>query len=272
VSARLVKVAEGVVTMKYTLTTVLLFSCLAASAQAQISQFQHIIVLFQENRTPDNLFYALCESFSCSKHPTNSQYNIQKANWLDKTSPTGVTQPFGTTLTHGYGLGHGHTAFIRQCDLNKDDNPPQCRMDGAAFTSPNHGSFGYVLNTVDVNHPNGVLAPYLTLAAQYGWANYMFQTNQGPSYPAHQYIFAGTSALDAADDAAGTFIAGNINGVAGCYAQDGESFQLINAYGTVVQSGWRNMRQDRKGNKLRRASGMILRNCCQVEAGEYAKY
>ena len=217
--------------MKHTLTTVLLFSWLAVTAQAQILQFQHIIVVFQENRTPDNLFYTLCASFSCSQTPNDTQYNIQRANWLDKTSPTEVTQPFGIPLAHRYGVAHGHTAFIGQCNLNKDVNPPQCRMDGAAFTSPNHGAFGYVLNTVDAKHPNGVLAPYLTLAAQYGWANYMFQTNQGPSYPAHQYIFAGTSALDAADDAAGTFIAGNINGPAGCYAQDGEAFQLINAYG-----------------------------------------
>lgn len=217
--------------MKYTLTSVLLLSCLAVTLQAQIPKFQHIIVLFQENRTPDNLFYALCDSFPCSATPNTMQYNIKKADWLDKTSPTGVTQPVGTTLPHRYGLGHGHTAFTKQCDLNKALNPPQCRMDGAAFTSPNHGSFVYVLNAVDTKHPNGLLAPYLTLATQYGWANYMFQTNQGPSYPAHQYIFAGTSALDAADDAAGTFIAGNINGPAGCYAQDGESFQLINAYG-----------------------------------------
>ena len=37
--------------------------------------------------------------------------------------------------------------------------------------------------------------PYLTLAADYGWANAM--TNRGPSYPAHQFIFGGTSAPSA---------------------------------------------------------------------------
>ena len=29
--------------------------------QAQISNFQHIVIIFQENRTPDNLFQGLCE-------------------------------------------------------------------------------------------------------------------------------------------------------------------------------------------------------------------
>jgi phospholipase C len=36
--------------------------------------------------------------------------------------------------------------------------------------------------------------PYYYIAAYYGFANYMFQTNEGPSYPAHQFLFSGTSA------------------------------------------------------------------------------
>jgi len=217
--------------VKSTLATLSFIFVLVLTAHAQISQFQHIIIVFQENRTPDNLFHALCDSFPCSTTPDRTHYNIQTANWLDRTSSTGVTQPFGIPLKHKYGLGHAQPAFRKQCDLNKAVDPPQCRMDGAAFTASNHGAFGYVLDTVDDKHPNGILAPYLTIATQYGWANYMFQTNQGPSYPAHQYIFGGTSALDAAGDAAGTFISGNIPKASGCLAQDGETFQLIDAYG-----------------------------------------
>ncbi len=219
--------------MNRTLSILLLVSCLSAmSAPAQISQFQHIIVIFQENRTPDNLFYALCASFPCSATPDRRQYNIQTANWLDQTSPTGVTQPFGIPLANKYGVDHSHAGFKAQCDINLALNPPQCRMDGAYYTSKTpHGSFGYVMNTVSAKYPNGILTPYLTMVAQYGWANYMFQTNQGPSIPAHQYIFGGTSALDAAGDAAGTFMSENFFGTAGCYAQNGDSFHSINAYG-----------------------------------------
>ena len=95
--------------MNRTLSILLLVSCLSAmSAPAQISQFQHIIVIFQENRTPDNLFYALCASFPCSATPDRRQYNIQTANWLDQTSPTGVTQPFGIPLANKYGVDHSH--------------------------------------------------------------------------------------------------------------------------------------------------------------------
>jgi phospholipase C len=60
----------------------------------------------------------------------------------------------------------------------------------------------------------------------------MFQTNQGPSFPAHQFIFGGSSALSATDDAGGMFISRNftINSnvrPSGCYAQDGEHTKLV---------------------------------------------
>jgi phospholipase C len=45
------------------------------------------------------------------------------------------------------------------------------------------------------------VVPYFQIPQQYGYANYMFQTNQGPSFPAHQFLFSGTSApvLDDSD-------------------------------------------------------------------------
>jgi phospholipase C len=219
--------------VKLTLRTLLLVSSLAVvTAQAQVSRFQHIIVVFQENRTPDNLFYALCANFPCSTTPNNTQYNIKTANWLDKTSSTGFTQPTGVALANGYDLDHSHTGWKNECDLNTNVHPPQCRMDGAALTHPNRGAFVFVNNAVDAKHPQGILASYLTLATQYGWANYMFQTNQGPSFPAHQYIFGGTSAIDQSGDQMGQFISENFNGgPAGCYAQDGETTKLINSAG-----------------------------------------
>lgn len=40
----------------------------------------------------------------------------------------------------------------------------------------------------------GILDPYFYLANHLGFANNMFQTNQGPSFPAHQFLLSGTSA------------------------------------------------------------------------------
>jgi phospholipase C len=189
------------------------------AAHGQINHFEHVVVMVQENRTPDNLFQGLCvKATSCSSTPKSGQYNIQTRNWLDKKQSSGVIQPLPVPLASTYDLNHSHGAFVTQCDLNATTG--KCRMDGGAkvtctgkcLTQP---QYRYVDNS------SGTLNPYLQLATGYGWANYMFQTNQGPSFPAHQFLFGGTSAPIAADDAAGIFAAENLsNGstMAGCVA------------------------------------------------------
>ena len=153
----------------------------AVTAQAQISHFQHIIIVFQENRTPDNLFHALCDSNPCSTNPNNTEYNIQTSNWLDQSSPTGITQPTRAPLNNGYNLGHSHNAWLEQCNPTGTATlckpsvfpPTSCQMNGASCTSPKHGAYIFVDNST------GILNPYVALATSYGWANYMFQTNEG---------------------------------------------------------------------------------------------
>jgi len=209
----------------------------AMFAHAQISSFQHVIIVFQENRSPDNLFQGLCSapfgtSNSCSTSPTGSQYNIQTSNWFDKTSSTGTTQPTTVQLDNAYDPSHAHSAFTSMCDKTSSGT---CKMDGGANnycygSCPSKAPYHYVDNSTSI------LNPYLTLATSYGWANYMFQTNQGPSYPAHQFIFGGTSAPSADDDAIGTFAAENVNPdisgtVAGCIAIATTTVELITAAG-----------------------------------------
>jgi phospholipase C len=209
-------------------------------AHAQVSSFEHVIVVFQENRTPDNLFYGLCSApygtaSSCSTKPTSTQYNIQTKNWLDKHSSTGVTQPSSVALANAYDLNHAHKSFTSMCNVNKTTGA--CRMNGAGDisctgTCVSKPQFKYVDNA------KGTLNPYLDLATQYGWSNYMFQTNQGPSYPAHQYIFGGTSAPSAADDASGTYASENVNqhggtgtAITGCIALATSTVELITTEG-----------------------------------------
>ncbi len=152
--------------------------------------FKHVIVIFQENRTPDNLFFGLCSppygtSNSCSTTPNASQYNIQTRDWLDKDVSSGKIEPAPVPLGNTYDLSHAHSAFIAMYDGGKMDGAGNIRCSGSCLPNP---QFRYVDNS------SGILNPYLDLATQYGWANYMFQTNQGPSFPAHQFIFGGTSA------------------------------------------------------------------------------
>jgi phospholipase C len=218
--------------LRHGILSFLVFPALLAISPAQaqtIPNFTHIVVIVQENRTPDNLFYGLCTSQNlCSTNPTSTQYDIQTSNWLNKAAQGGVTQPFAVPLAGGYGLSHSHAGFVALCDLNPATNT--CRMDGAAGVGcsgacPSNPQFAYVDNST------GTLAPYLTLATEYGWANYFFQTNQGPSFPAHQYLFGATSAPSATDDEEGTFAADNTKVNGGCVAPPGTTVQLIDAFG-----------------------------------------
>ena len=213
-------------------------------AQAQIPRFDHIIVIVQENRTPDNLFQGLCRppfgsAHRCSTTPDASQYDIKTTNWLDKDFPGGTVHPRPIDLANTYDLGHSHSNFLAMCDFAGAG----CRMDGAADINcgptancPLRPQFRFVSNR------DGIVNPYLQMATQYGWANYMFQTNQGPSFPAHQFIFGGTSAPTAADDAAGIFASENLGGgigglatIAGCIALTSTTVALINPPGLENQ-------------------------------------
>ena len=117
------------------------------------TSFQHIIVVVQENRTPDNLFQGLCANANaCGVPPQSGQYDIQTSAWLDKTSNTGTTNPATVPFGLGYDLSHKHAGFIAMCDLNGNG---ACAMDGAANVKcnantqacPAKAAFGYVDNS-----------------------------------------------------------------------------------------------------------------------------
>jgi phospholipase C len=200
------------------------------------SPIKNVIIIFQENRTPDHLFYGLCippygSRSACSTTPSASQYNIQTSNWLNSSSPTGVTQPGIVALANDYDLSHAHNAFTDMCDLNTATN--RCAQDGAwqvpeicdkgaADCPANNLQYAYV-NPPDV-------APYLQMAQTYTFADQMFQTNEGPSFPAHQFIISGTSEPSAGST---SFVAGNTGekGNAGCVAPPDQWVYLINASG-----------------------------------------
>ncbi len=166
--------------------------------------FQHVVIVVQENRSPDNLFYGLCSPSSCGP------YNIQQTDWKNLHAQGGTTAPHEIDLVDTSDLGHSHKDFTIQYDNGKMDGADLASCEGAC---PPLAHFAYV-------KPSDV-QPYLDLVAQYGWANYMFQTNQGPSAPAHQYLFGGTSAPSAADDAAGIFVAENNGMSTGCLSAPG---------------------------------------------------
>jgi phospholipase C len=207
-------------------------------------QLKHVVVIFQENRTPDNLFHSLSPLCpiprgakglsACTPNPvTTSCYDISPCGVSNKSgTPQPVTlQPIA--LSSSANPNHQHSTFDIMCDPDPA-NGYTCRMDGAWRIKPTNVAYSYVTNPPVTNSngsPGHLLDPYLTYAEQYGWANYMYQTNQGPSYPAHQFIFSGTSARSTADDANSIFLSENFGiGDVGCLAPRTASTSFISPY------------------------------------------
>ena len=206
-------------------------------ADAQVrhpNPFKHVVVVVQENRTPDNLFHSLL-SWPGIKL---KNYNLATVGMNSKGQIIPLTPvPLGIS----YDLSHKHEAFLAMYDGGKMDGADQIPCYG---TCPANPQFKYVDNS------QHILDPYLALAAQYGWANYMFQTNQGPSFPAHQFLFGGTSAPSASDDLLGIFVAENprapqgatysANGDTGCLAPLNEWNWLIGVHGNGTETELQN--------------------------------
>jgi phospholipase C len=168
---------------------------------------KHVVVIFQENRTPDNLFHGL----------RNADIANSGVNSLDQTV---TLQPISLVTT--YDLSHAHSAFVRMYDNGKMDGADRIACSPQSGTScPVNPQFAYV-------NPSEV-TPYLQMAQRYTFADRMFQTNQGPSFPAHQFIISGTSAPTATSN---LFAAENTVGGAGCAAPSTAWVWMIDPSGT----------------------------------------
>jgi phospholipase C len=192
-----------------------------ASATVGVSipgSISHVVVLFQENRSTDNLFHdpnLIAAGASIASSGLNSE---------GQTIPL-VPRPLADT----YNPYHEHPSFVSMYDGGKMDGanliPIQCPNGPGTCTPPPNPQYVYV--------QAGDVGPYFQMAETYTFADQMFQTNQGDSYPAHQFIYSGTSApsetsnLFASDDPSTP----NGTAITGCIAPAGETVPLIDPDG-----------------------------------------
>jgi phospholipase C len=152
-------------------------------------KIQHVVIIFQENRTPDNLFQdPKLIAAGADIQPTGK-------NSLGGPPLTPVT------LATPYDLSHTHAAFLAMYDNGAMDGaskiPFFCGANKPPTCAPPDPQFQYV-------NPSE-LQPYFQLAETYTFGDRMFQTNQGPSFPAHQFIISGTSAPSAPPNPTSSF-------------------------------------------------------------------
>ena len=178
------------------------------------SPLKHVVIIFQENRTPDNLF----QDPVLYSPPRNADI-VQSGQ-----TSTGQTVPLTpVSLVTNYDLDHSHAAFLEAWN-NGAMNGADLVTCSPMQNCPPNPAFQYV-------NPSEV-QPYFTMAETYTFGDHMFQTNQGPSFPAHQYIIAGTSAIS---ETSTIFVADNPSndlrpdgtGWAGCLAPPGAEVMAI---------------------------------------------
>ncbi len=133
---------------------------------------KHIVVIIQENRSFDNFFKDFPGADSADTGMSHS----------------GPVALHPVDLDFPADVDHQHRAFVQEYDGG--------RMDGwdVAMTSPRQAPtfpYAYV--------PRAQIEPYWTMASRWTLADKMFQSNTGPSFPAHLYLIAGESDLTASN-------------------------------------------------------------------------
>ena len=201
-------------------TMLLVFNGCGGSATQHQNPFsggkiEHVVIIFQENRTPDNLF----------QDPVLVSAGADIANSGLNSSGQSI-QLMAESLAVTYDLSHAHSAFVAQYDGGKMDGSNLVPVVCYVGPCPDNPQYFYV-------NPSEV-QPYFQMAEQYTFGDRMFQTNQGPSFPAHQFIISGTSAPTADSN---LFVAENPNNTvkgqvdAGCAASPTAYVYIIDPSG-----------------------------------------
>jgi phospholipase C len=135
------------------------------------SRIGHVVVIIQENRTTNNLFNGL-----------PGAYTVRRTMEPDGKTISLLPVP----LDELYDLDHSHRAF--EIEYRGKFDVVRSKCEAHAMCPPaDLRAYGYV--------PKSEVEPYFVMASSYAFGDRMFETNEGPSFPAHQYILSGTSTI-----------------------------------------------------------------------------
>ncbi len=152
-----------------------------ALARSPLDKIKHVVIVIQENRTLNNLFYG----FPGARTVT---YGHDSKNQKIELKPIG--------LSTSWDLQHNEQGFILACNGTGKIPGTDCRMNGfdKLFWQCSHPGYpkcpakyppySYV--------PHDETTPYFSMAHQYVLADEMYPSNfDVSSYVSHQYIIAG---------------------------------------------------------------------------------
>jgi len=153
-----------------------LIPSLSATRLGESSKITHVVIIVQENRTPDNLFNGL-PGADTVRSGRNSRGERVALRPIPLTAPYDISHEHSAYLVeHANGELNGfNEVAVSACHVGKTCPPRDVR------------AYGYV--------PQTEVEPYFEMARRYAFGDRTFETNEGPSFPAHQYIISGTSTI-----------------------------------------------------------------------------
>jgi phospholipase C len=171
---------------------------------------RHVVIIIQENRTVDNLFNGFPGADTVRTGRTSEGHTVAlRPIHLDAT----------VLVTHG------HVTFLTEYDAGKVDGFNLIKTGCSHHSVCKPTAYGYV--------PKSDVEPYWEMAHEYTLADHLFQTNQGPSFPAHQYLVSGTSTIanDSMLRASENAASPKGKGTGGCDSPAGSHVLVINPAG-----------------------------------------
>jgi phospholipase C len=135
---------------------------------------KHVIVVVMENRSVDNLFHTLPGVDTVSTDPVTGK----------PLQAMPLAAPYDPDHSHYFG-------FVGEFNNGAMDGfatePSFCGPQGSPPSPcPTYEPIYRYVQAADIQ-------PYINLAQQFGFADHVLQTNQGPSYPAHEYLVGAQS-------------------------------------------------------------------------------
>ncbi|MBV8530545.1 MAG: hypothetical protein JO104_04455 [Candidatus Eremiobacteraeota bacterium] len=182
-------------------------------------KIKHVVIIFQENRSTDNLFNGLPGA-------DTQPYGLNSNGDRIQLQPIRLTGP--------YDIDHSHVSFETAFDggrmdgFNLERSSEHCLV---RHGCPSKATRAYAFV------PRDEVKPYFDMAEEYAFGDRMFASQAGPSFPAHQYILSGESTI-----APGSPLRASENPLTpeqhftgGCDSPSGSLVTLIDAEGTEDQ-------------------------------------
>ena len=175
----------------------------ASRASNPSTPISHIVVIVQENRSVDNLFQFLPGA-------NTAPYGLNLYGQQVPLRAIGIKAK--------YDIEHAHADWLSAYD---DGGMNGWSREVCVGRCPRNFAYGYV--------PQAEVQPYYQMAERYTFGDEMFQSSQGPSFPAHQYIVSGTSTNR--DNSYWRVSEDTGNNDGGCDSPPGTTAKMINPAG-----------------------------------------